>query len=131
MLKYLSIIVIAFYFFVSFSSPTENEDSDIMVSIENEGIRITNLVSKRIYYFAVEQELLAVIDWGASFSGPSLAHLESDLILYEDICGLKKTIKSGTVLVIFCWDDSNKENPEINGHKVKLTNLPIPNIFFI
>lgn len=126
MLKNLIIILIFFHFFVSCSNPTENEDSILFVDIFEDGLRITNLSAKKIYYFAVEQEFAARINWVPFFKGPGLSHWESEIIYYKDIGGLELPIKTGIKVLIYYWNDSNEKNPEIAVHEVRLANLPIP-----
>jgi len=107
------------------SNPIEYEDPSVRVSVGDKALKITNIGFGRIYYFVVDRELLAVIDWGACFRGPSLSNQESVSILYEDIYGLNEPIKSGTEVMVFYWDDSNREDPEIKIQAVELSSLSI------
>lgn len=72
------------------NGPTEPDNAGVDAAIVTDGIRITNERSALIFYFAVNKELLPLIDWAPCVMLPQCSHVppgETRTALWEQIPG--------------------------------------------
>jgi len=91
----------------SCSTSFESFEDKVSISATSSHIIINNQLSEEIYYFVVEQQILAVIDWAPSTSGPVIKSIESLKIPFNDIYnGKQEPVKSGDKIVVYWWTNT-------------------------
>lgn len=105
----------------SCSIPNLYENDDIFVTKEQLKLRITNNSNETIYYFVVEQETAAVINWAPSLNGPSIQSGQYTIVQYSDIyVAENQAVKKGSKVIIYYWTSSLKSIYDVSGFVVEL-----------
>ncbi|MBK7104849.1 MAG: hypothetical protein IPH62_06165 [Ignavibacteriae bacterium] len=118
MKKFLFVFVIILFAYCS--SPTEYTDKLISVEKLYDKLKITNHNNQTIYLFLVEQEIATLINWAPSFNSPKVEKYKSINIKYSEIYSGDKMLQKGDTIIIYYWDDSNKENPKVSSKVIEL-----------
>jgi hypothetical protein len=107
--------------FNSCSIPNLYENDDILVTKELLKLRITNNSNETIYYFIVEQETAAVINWAPTLNGPSIQSGKHAIVQNSDIfVAENQTLKKGSKVIIYYWTSSLKSIYDVNGFVIEL-----------
>ncbi len=115
-MKRIIFSMILYFFIISCSTQTEKlEIRKVSISNESKKIIVYNGTSNKIYYFAVESKMAAVIDWS-----PSLRHhfIESgksaNLAFSEILNGSDEPVKDGDRIIVYWWNKYHYENNDLN-----------------
>lgn len=85
-------------------NPYNFETEDIEGIVIGEKLKVSNKSDRSIYYFAVEQETAALIDWIAiSREENEIKAKDAKDILFEDVIGYEK----GAKIILYYWVDDN------------------------
>lgn len=85
-------------------------DDAIFISKGDYQLKITNQGDETIYYFIVEQNTAALLDWAPSVNTPNILSKKTVTIKYSEIFGLENsTIRNNTKAIFYYWfvADSN------------------------
>ena len=108
-------------FLVSCSSPTESIEDLVSVTKMSNQLKITNNSSETIYFFAVEQETAALIDWTPHFGDNIIKKNSFTIINYSTIENRSgKQLSTGNNVILYYWDTTDKTNPNIFNTVIKL-----------
>lgn len=103
------------------SSPTEYTDKPISIEKLDDKLKITNYNNQTIYLFLVEQEIAALINWSPKFNGHLKIKKNNFLLIdFSDIYSGEKKLQNGDKIIVYYWDDSNKENPNVLNKIIQL-----------
>lgn len=115
------IFVFILFATVSCTSPTENRTSNVEVTIEAGQLIIKNNTDQTVYIFAVERNILAVINWAPHFNNPSIARKNSIAIsLSEIINGKSETVKEGDTIIVHWWTNQYTQDKKMNTVSITL-----------
>lgn len=108
-------------FLVSCSSPTESIEDLVSVTKMSNQLKITNNSRETIYFFAVEQETAALIDWTPHFGDNIIKKNSFTIINYSTIENRSgKQLSTGNNVILYYWDTTDKTNPNIFNTVIKL-----------
>ena len=115
------IFVFILFATVSCTSPTENSASSVELTIEAEELIVKNNTEQTVYIFAVERNILAVINWAPHFNNPSIARKKSITIpLSEIINGKSETVKEGDTIIVHWWTNQYTQDKKMNTVSITL-----------
>jgi hypothetical protein len=101
--------------FVSCSESTGPDENYIELKVKTPGLEVRNNMANKIYYFLVESEFVALIDWAPEFNGPFLEAYESIIIPFTEIAnGKEESVKSGDRIICYWWKVTYNENYKLN-----------------
>lgn len=108
-----------YFFFISFvftisitsiscSNPVLFENNIISISKNDSLLKITNRDDNTIFYFIIEQNAAALIDWVPSTKVPIIPGGSAVTIKYSEIEGLQNlTVKKDTKVIFYYWHAPN------------------------
>ena len=115
------IFVFILFATISCTSPTENSASSVELTIEAEELIVKNNTEQTVYIFAVERNILAVINWAPHFNNPSIARKKSITIpLSEIINGKSETVKEGDTIIVHWWTNQYTQDKKMNTVSITL-----------
>lgn len=119
--KNLSPLLLVVLGVLSCSSITAPIGNEITLEPLEKALKITNNGNRIIYFFVVEGETATHINWAPHFDDPHVRQYGSINIEYTEIYnGSYEPVKSGDKIIVYCWDATNKPNPEINNILITL-----------
>lgn len=91
-------------FFISCSTVFDSSTHGVRISSSSDKLTISNYTHEKIYYFVVEQQILAVLEWSPSISEPSIKSRESLKIPFSEILnGKTEPVQPGDKVVAYWW----------------------------
>lgn len=116
---YIIFIAIALCFSCEISTGPSAEI--ISIVLVNNQLRITNNSGQTLYLFLVEQDVAALILWAPHFADPNVAYGRSILIPYSEIVnGSTEPVKFGDKIIIYYWDGSDRDEPQVFSKVIQL-----------
>lgn len=99
--------LVLFVFLTACSLFTDEESPKLKFSVENEMLVVKNGKSQRVFYFVVEQNYAAQINWTISASGPYINAGSTVRIPFTEIPdGTKIGAESGDTIIFYWWLES-------------------------
>lgn len=93
-------------------NPASITDDGIVVFVFDNRIEVQNHFSRSVYYFAVERELAARINWAPiSRDENEIKSRQQKKILFEDISGYEK----GKQVLFYYWSEKERGSKSIEG----------------
>jgi len=112
-------LIFLFVFTISCTTSFESIGTGVQISTTENDLIIKNHTSDIIYYFVAEQNVLALILWAPSTSGPSIERNKSVKIPFSEILNGSRIepVQSGDNVVVFWWTDDFQDFNDVH-HKV-------------
>ena len=115
------ILFLLFLIFSSCSTSFESLEDKVRISTTSNDIIIHNQLDERIYFFVVEQQILAVINWAPSKSGPVIKSRKSVNIPFNKIFnGKSEQVKSGDKVVVYWWTNSLQDFNDVHSEVIAI-----------
>lgn len=97
------------------------EDDTIFISKGSCFLNITNRSDITVYYFIVEQNFAAYIEWRPSISAPNILSRNTAMVKYAAIVGLgNQAIRKGTKAIFYYWFTSDNNKFSVNNIVIDL-----------
>jgi hypothetical protein len=99
----------------SCSTSFESPNNVVSILTTSNDLIINNQLFKKIYFFTVEQQILTVINWVPSKTGPTIQSGKSHKISFNEIFnGKTEPVKSRDKVVVYWWTDALQDFNNIN-----------------
>ena len=106
---------------ILFISCSDVDDHQVLVSVSDDVLIIKNISSQTVFFFAVEQECAARINWVPHFNEPNLKGGEIFTIELNSIFNCESgPVKPGDKIILYYWEKSSDGSPEIKSKVVKI-----------
>jgi hypothetical protein len=105
LLKFLvfAVIILVNSCITSFESIANN----IILSTVSDSLKIDNLIGEKIYYFAVESNFAAALNWAPSKNGPFIKKGHYKKISFNEISnGKPEPAYKGDRIIVYWWTDA-------------------------
>lgn len=108
-------------FLTSCSTSFESTSKNVLLSVVANNLVINNQISEKIYNFAVESDIIALINWAPSTSGPFIEKGKSKKIPFSEIFnGSDEPVKTGDRIIIYWWNDALQEFNDVHSEVIVL-----------
>jgi len=86
-------------------------DDTIFISKSDSQLKITNQGNNTLYYFIVEQNTVATINWAPGAGEPYILSGKTVTVKYSEIYGLKtQIVNDDTKVIFYYWIASDNSN---------------------
>ena len=105
----------------SCSTSFESPNNAVNIFTTSTNLIINNQLSEKIYFFAVEQQILTVINWAPSKSGPTIQSGKSCKIPFHEILnGKPEPVKSGDKVVVYWWTYALQDFNDVHSEVIEI-----------
>ncbi len=98
------------FLIVSCSNPVGISNKDLTVLVENSALKISNHSTQKVYYFTVEQNAAAKINWVAGFNGPYISVGQTAEVQFDKIYSDNQPIRKGDKVILYYWSKPEPGN---------------------
>ena len=120
LLYLLVIVLLSLFSIISCSIPNEYQNDDIFVTRGNLELKIINKSDRTIYYFIVEQNIAAIINWAPSLNSPSIQSGKYVAVKHSEISGENQSVKKGSKVNIYYWYAPSLSKYDIKGVVIEI-----------